>query len=154
MTLVILLTSVRPYQGLSKANISKINNFEPPWWSYEKFYASVIFQAVRRSFPRLWAIFLFFFLHPVLAYIPCVLRFDNRVATISLDLDDEFENEEDVAKIWSVGSSGFLSSVMRYLLTDSKIPRWNLSSVTRPSERFAARLHNSVIEINEYIGML
>lgn len=43
--------------------------------------------------------FSFFFLHPVLAYIPCVLRFDNRVATISLDLDDEFENEEDVAKV-------------------------------------------------------
>lgn len=104
-------------------------------------------------FPPLSPFSFFFFLHPVLAYIPCVLRFDNRVATISLDLDDEFENEEDVAKVRSVRSSGFLSSVMRYLLTDSKIPRWNLSSVTRPSERFAARLHNSVIEINEYIGM-
>lgn len=50
-------------------------------------------------FPAFEPFFFFFFLHPVLAYIPCVLRFDNRVATISLDLDDEFENEEDVAKI-------------------------------------------------------
>lgn len=50
-------------------------------------------------FPPLSPFSFFFFLHPVFAYIPCVLRFDNRVATISLDLDDEFENEEDVAKV-------------------------------------------------------
>lgn len=61
---------------------------------------------------------------------------------IAIDLDDVSENEEDARDTRSGGSSGLLSSVMRYLLVDSKIPRRNLPSVARSSERFALRLRN------------
>lgn len=157
MTLVILLTSVRPYQGLSKTNVSMVidkisslrggltKNFMPRSFS----------EAVRRSYFDLYPLFPFFFLFflsnlcffvlfPffIFLFIITPVFFVSTIVSIILDLDNDSGDGEDAAKIRSEGSSGFLSSVMRYLPADSKISRWNPSSVTRFSERFAMRLHN------------
>ena len=91
MTLVILLTSVRPYQGLSKAKRVKcVNDFEPPWWSCEKFYASVVLQKLfvppPPALPTPFFFLSFLSTHSVLAYAPSLLRFD------------ESENEEDATE--------------------------------------------------------
>ena len=54
MTLVILLTSCTTVpRTLETEHDSKIKmGFEPPWWSSEKFYASVVLRTVRRSCSR------------------------------------------------------------------------------------------------------
>lgn len=41
MTLVILLT-VYDVPRTLETSAKSVSDFEPPWWSYEKFYASVI----------------------------------------------------------------------------------------------------------------
>ena len=120
-----LLTSIRPYQGLSKAN-----DFKSEW-----FRASVVVlrkilclgrssEAIRR---------------PVVSYTsfqsPPFLR-----TLPAFFVSTNPRTKKTRRRIRRRGSSGFLSSVMRYLLTDSKIPRWNLSPVARSNERFAVWL--------------
>ena len=104
----------------SRTSQGNRRNFEPLWWFYEKFYASFVVQTV---------FFLFLSNHTFFSRILPVFFVDDRLATSStVDRDDETRGrrgryEED--EIRCGGSSGFLSSVMRYLLADSKIPRRN-----------------------------
>lgn len=97
-------------------------------------------------FPAFEYIFFYYYYYYYTLYIlrtphPYLLHFDDRPVVINLD--DESQNGEDATEIRSEGSSGFLSSVMKYLLVDSKIPRRNLSSVTRSSENYSwQKLYN------------
>lgn len=106
-------------------------------------FSIVFFIVISFSLPL--NIFFFYYYYYTLYILrtphPYLLRFDDRPVVITLNLDDESQNGEDATEIRSEGnSSGFLSSVMKYLFVDSKIPRRSLSSVTRSSEKFVAKI--------------
>lgn len=123
-----LLTSVTTVTPRTLENpASTRTDFEPPWWSYtRKNFMPRSFE----SYPLLLRSF-FYPLKPpfctarILHYLPSSFRRSY--------LDDEAGNGEVATEIHSDGSSGFLSSVMRYLPVDSNVLRRN------PSSRYSFR---------------
>lgn len=116
-------------------------NFEPPWWSYEKFYASFVVQTV-------FFLFLRYYLFPASCFIANtsrLLRCRSSRRSIATMKHEDGEDATKKTKFVSEGSSGSLSSVMRYLLGDSKMSRRNpfSGSLERTVRNVIARINRT-----------